>query len=77
MSRNKRSMLSARNQIIGKIAGVTRGDVLARVRVKVNEPVVFTVIVAKEAADELGVKPGLVADVVVNATEVMISKRVG
>ncbi|MFQ5711376.1 MAG: TOBE domain-containing protein [Candidatus Geothermarchaeales archaeon] len=67
-------MISARNVLDGRVISVEKGDILAKVRVKVEEPITVTVVIAREAARELGVKPGLRADIVIKATEVIISK---
>ncbi|HME09226.1 MAG TPA: TOBE domain-containing protein [Bryobacteraceae bacterium] len=65
--------LSARNQLVGKVAEVTLGDVMAHVTVRVGKNVVESVITRK-SAEELGLKKGDTVTVVIKSTEVMLQK---
>ncbi len=60
---------SARNRFLGIVTGVTKDKVVAQVEV-VSGPHRFVSIITREAADELQLIPGMVADVVVKATNV-------
>jgi molybdopterin-binding protein len=62
---------SARNRVRGIVTEVTKDGVAAQVEV-VSGPHRFVSLITREAADELGLVPGMVADVVVKATNVGI-----
>ena len=66
--------LSTRNQLAGTITGVTLGSVMATVKVKLDggEQIV-TASITKEAVEELGLKAGVAATVLVKSTEVMLA----
>ncbi|MFD6057952.1 TOBE domain-containing protein [Rhodococcus wratislaviensis] len=65
--------LSTRNQLSGTITEVTFGSVMATVKVKLDggEQIV-TASITKEAVEELGLKSGVAATVLVKSTEVML-----
>ena len=65
--------LSARNQIKGKILSVTKGATTAHVRVEIASGQVITSSITNEAADELGLRAGASATVVIKASDVMIA----
>lgn len=67
--------ISARNKIEGVIREVSEGLVTATVKVEVDRPVVITALITKEAARELGLKPGDKVKAVIKATEVLIAKE--
>jgi molybdopterin-binding protein len=64
--------LSARNQIKGKIVEVKKGATTAHVRVEIAPGQVITASITNEAVDELGLKTGDAAIVVIKASDVMI-----
>ncbi|MFD7010757.1 molybdopterin-binding protein [Rhodococcus jostii] len=66
--------LSTRNQLAGTITEVTLGSVMATVKVKLDggEQIV-TASITKEAVEELGLKAGVGATVLVKSTEVMLA----
>jgi molybdopterin-binding protein len=64
--------LSARNQIKGKIVEVKKGATTAHVRVEIAPGQVITASITNEAVDELGLKTGSAAIVVIKASDVMI-----
>jgi molybdopterin-binding protein len=64
--------LSARNQIKGKIVEVRKGATTAHVRVEIAPGQVITSSITNEAVDELGLKVGDGAIVVIKASDVMI-----
>jgi molybdopterin-binding protein len=64
--------LSARNQIKGKIIGVKKGTTTAHVRVEIAPGQVITSSITNEAVDDLGLKAGSAAVVVIKASDVMI-----
>jgi molybdopterin-binding protein len=64
--------LSARNQIKGKILEVKKGATTAHVRVEIAPGQVITASITNEAVEELGLKVGDAAIVVIKASDVMI-----
>lgn len=67
--------ITARNRLKGTVRNVKKGEVAAKVRVKIEEPVVVTALISREAAEELNIKKGDHVEAVVKATEVMIAKE--
>ena len=65
--------LSARNQIKGKVVEVKKGATTSHVRVEIGPGIVVTASITNEAVDELGLKAGMAASVVVKASDVMIA----
>jgi len=65
--------LSARNQIKGKIVEVKKGATTSHVRVDIGNGNVITSSITNEAVEELGLKTGGDAIVVVKASDVMIA----
>lgn len=64
--------LSARNQIAGTIRAVTPGATTTHVRIEVSPTVTITASITNEAAQELGLKPGMQAFAVIKASDVMV-----
>jgi len=64
--------LSARNQIKGRILEVKKGATTAHVRVEIAPGQVITASITNEAVEELGLKAGDAAIVVIKASDVMI-----
>jgi molybdate transport system regulatory protein len=64
--------LSIRNQLPGKVESVTPGAVTAIVKVLLDGGQRITSSITKEAAEELGLKPGSRVTVLVKSTEVML-----
>ncbi len=64
--------LSARNQIKGRIVEVKKGATTAHVRIEIAPGQVITSSITNEAVDELGLKVGDAAIVVIKASDVMI-----
>ena len=64
--------ISARNQIKGSILEVTKGATTAHIRVDIGGQVV-TSSITNEAVDDLGLKVGGKAIVVIKASDVMIA----
>jgi molybdopterin-binding protein len=65
--------ISARNQIKGKILEVKKGATTSHVRVEIGPGQVITSSITNEAVDELGLKAGGAATVVIKASDVMIA----
>ena len=65
--------ISARNQIKGKILDVRKGATTAHVKVEIAPGQVITSSITNEAVDDLGLKVGGAATVVIKASDVMIA----
>jgi molybdopterin-binding protein len=68
------SDLSARNRFRGVVRAVELQGFLARVEIQVTDPSRVVAIITREAADELGLAPGMAASAVVKATSVMVER---
>ena len=66
--------LSARNQLIGKVVGVQKGQTTAHVRIDIGNGVIVTSSITNEAVDDLGLKIGDDAIAVIKASDVMVAK---
>ena len=62
---------SARNRFSGLISRVTRDTVMAQVEIQAG-PHRFVSLLSREAADELGLEPGMLAIAAVKATNVSV-----
>ena len=62
---------SARNRFSGLISRVTRDSVMAQVEIQAG-PHRFVSLLSREAADELGLEPGMLAIAAVKATSVSV-----
>jgi molybdopterin-binding protein len=65
--------LSARNQIKGQIVEVKKGATTSHVRVEIAPGQIVTASITNEAVDDLGLKIGGAATVVIKASDVMIA----
>jgi molybdopterin-binding protein len=65
--------ISARNQIKGTVVEVKKGATTSHVRVDIGNGQVITSSITNEAVDDLGIKAGGKATVVVKASDVMIA----
>ncbi|MEI9805695.1 MAG: TOBE domain-containing protein [Pseudolabrys sp.] len=65
--------ISARNQIKGKILEVKKGATTSHVRVEIGPGQVITASITNESVDELGLKAGIAAIVVIKASDVMVA----
>src|SRR6516164_351941 len=66
--------LSTRNQLKGKIVGVTKGQTTAHVRIDIGGGVIVTSSITYEAVDDLALKVGDDAFAVIKASDVMVAK---
>ena len=62
---------SVRNRFSGLISKVTRDTVMAQVEIQAG-PHRFVCLLSREAADELGLEPGMLAVAAVKATNVSV-----
>jgi molybdopterin-binding protein len=65
--------ISARNQIKGTVLEVTKGATTSHVRVDIGGGQIVTSSITNEAVDDLGLKAGGKAIVVIKASDVMIA----
>ncbi|MEH2564162.1 TOBE domain-containing protein [Bradyrhizobium sp. AZCC 2289] len=65
--------LSARNQIKGTVVEVKKGATTSHVRVDIGGGQIVTSSITNEAVDDLGIKTGSKATVVIKASDVMIA----
>lgn len=63
--------VSARNRFTGLVTRVVRDTVMAQVEIQVG-PHRIVSLISREAADELGLEPGVLATASVKATQVVI-----
>ena len=66
--------LSARNRFHGVVREVTIEGLLAQVEIDVTEPSRLVALITRDAAAELGLRPGMAATGVVKATSVMVER---
>ena len=67
-------MLSARNQLKGKIVGIQKGQTTAHVRIDIGGGAVITSSITNEAVDELKLKVGDDAMAIIKASDVIVGK---
>ncbi|HXV56712.1 MAG TPA: helix-turn-helix transcriptional regulator [Gaiellaceae bacterium] len=66
--------LSARNRFRGRILAVHVEGLLAQVELETTEPARVVAVITREAAEQLGLKPGQDATALVKATSVMVER---
>jgi molybdopterin-binding protein len=66
--------LSARNRLRGTVLEVRIEGMLAQVELEVREPSRVVAVITRDAAEELGLRPGAPATAVVKATSVMVER---
>jgi molybdopterin-binding protein len=66
--------ISARNVFRGKVVEVKRGAVAAQVRVDIGGGHVITSMITVDAVDDLDLREGAEASVIIKATEVMVAR---
>ena len=66
--------LSARNRFRGTVRDVRVEGLLAQVELDVAEPSRVVAVITREAAEELGLEPGISATAVVKATSVLVER---
>lgn len=66
--------VSARNRLGGVVRSVEVEGFLARVEIDVTAPGRIVAVITREAAEDLGLRPGDAATAVVKATSVMVQK---
>ena len=66
--------LSARNQLKGKVESVTTGQVMASIKIKVEDPKTITAVITKESVEKLDIKEGDYITAIIKSTEVIVGK---
>lgn len=66
--------LSARNQLKGKVESVTTGQVMASIKIKVEDPETITAVITKESVEKLDIKEGDDITAIIKSTEVIVGK---
>jgi molybdopterin-binding protein len=66
--------LSARNRVEGVVHSVQIEGLLAQVEIEATERARFVAVITRDAAEALGLKPGVTATAVVKATSVMVER---
>ncbi|HXY32569.1 MAG TPA: TOBE domain-containing protein [Gemmatimonadaceae bacterium] len=67
-------MISARNQIPGKVSDVRPGSVMAEVHVDIGGGKTIVSVITKDSAERLGLKKGDQVTAIIKSTEVLIAK---
>jgi molybdopterin-binding protein len=70
---NRTSGSSARNRMAGIVTAVKRDGVMAQVELSCGDYRIVS-LMSREAADELGLKPGVHAHAVIKATNVIVER---
>jgi molybdopterin-binding protein len=70
-SRAPTGRASARNRFVGIVTGVRRDTVMAQVEMQCG-PHRLVSLMSRDAADELGLEPGVLATAVIKATQVVV-----
>jgi molybdopterin-binding protein len=65
--------LSTRNQLPGTVQNVQVGEAMAVVKVTLTGGQTVTASITREAAEDLGLAPGVPVTVLVKSTEVMLA----
>ncbi len=66
--------ISARNWLKGKVESVKLGEVVASVKIKVDELGMITAVITRESVEELGISEGDDVKTIIKATEIMVAK---
>ena len=66
--------ISARNQIVGRVVGVQKGQTTAHVKVDIGGGVVVTASITNEAVDDLNLAEDDKVVAIIKASDVMIGK---
>lgn len=65
--------INVRNQILGSVKHIKRGDVVSEVEVDAGLGIVITSIVSTSSIDDLGLKPGSQVIALFKSTEVALA----
>lgn len=65
--------ISARNQLKGKIVGLTKGATTSHVRIDIGNGAIVTASITNQAVEELGLAVGGSAYAIIKASDVMVA----
>jgi len=65
----------ARNQLIGKVEEIKKGDIMCQVRLSVADGATMNSVMTMESLNDLGIKKGDSVKVVVKAINVLLVKE--
>ena len=65
----------ARNQIVGKVKKIKRGDVMCQVTLDIPAGSVMNSVFTMESLDDLGIKEGDTVKILVKAVNVLLAKE--
>jgi molybdopterin-binding protein len=65
----------ARNQLIGKVEEIKKGDIMCQVRLNVADGATMSSVMTMESLNDLGIKKGDTVKVVVKAINVLLVKE--
>jgi molybdopterin-binding protein len=66
--------ISARNQLVGRVVGVQKGQTTAHVKVDIGNGVIVTASITNEAVDDLNLAEDDKVVAVIKASDVMVAK---
>ena len=64
--------LSARNKLKGVVAQIQKGATTTIVKIEVRNPAIITASITNEAAEDLGLRSGQEALVIIKASDVIV-----
>ena len=64
----------ARNQLIGTVSEIKRGQVMCHVKVKVTDDITMASVMTLDSLDELGIKEGDKVRLIAKAVNVLLVK---
>ena len=67
--------IGARNQLIGKVTEIKRGDLMSFIRLTIPADSVMGSVITLESLNEMGIKEGDEVKVIVKAVNVLIMKE--
>jgi molybdopterin-binding protein len=66
--------ISARNQLVGRVVGVQKGQTTAHVKIDIGNGVIVTASITNEAVDDLKLAEDDKVVAVIKASDVMVAK---
>jgi molybdopterin-binding protein len=66
--------ISARNQLVGRVVGVQKGQTTAHVKIDIGNGVIVTASITNEAVDELNLMEDDKVVAIIKASDVMVGK---
>jgi molybdopterin-binding protein len=66
--------ISARNQLVGRVVGVQKGQTTAHVKIDIGNGVIFTASITNEAVDDLNLMEDDKVVAIIKASDVMVGK---